>query len=246
MLATALLASQIPALPAVSAQDSRAVPLPGAGIALAPGRYQSDLVGPVIDFEVGEGWVVGTSGPGPIFTLELADTPGAVLSVTRFDGQTYTDSCDPTSMTDVDPSADRLAAIIAGDPYFNVAPAKPVEVSGFAGQSLDLSVPPYTECKLQYLLIWALPVGDGGEFVQVAFQQSRFVMLDVDGTTVVIAMETFPGVPFGPMLDASMALLSTMQITPGSGPGATPSAEPTPPATPLPTPEPIERNGGVG
>ncbi|MEA2026236.1 MAG: hypothetical protein U9O18_06065, partial [Chloroflexota bacterium] len=84
---------------AVAAQETTADPLPQPGTALDPGRYVSSAVGPTIDFRVDEGWLAGPSGDGPIFTLERADQPGTVLSVTRFDGETFLDSCDPSSMT---------------------------------------------------------------------------------------------------------------------------------------------------
>ena len=74
----------------------------------------------------------------------------------------------------------------------------------------------------------------GGEFVQVADQQSRFVILDVGGDTIVIAIETFPGVPFGGLLEASMDRLGAMRIEPGEWvppqPTPSPSADPGPPS----------------
>jgi hypothetical protein len=217
-----------PAAAAV-AQDSAPDPLPReVGTALQPGRYVSDVVGPTIDFRVGEGWLVGLAGAGPIFTLERADPPGGVLSVTRFDGEAFVDSCDPTSMTLVEPGVMRLVEILAGNPYLNPAPPDVLEVDGFRGLSLDLGVPAYTECPRPFVLLWALPIEGGGEFVQVANQQSRFVVLDVDGDVIVVAIETFPGVPFGRFLDESMALLETMRISPGQ----------YLPQEPDPTPEP--------
>ena len=204
-------------LPAVAiAQDTKADPLPEPRTELAPGRYLSSVVGPTLDFRVGDGWVAGPSG-GPIFTLEYADAPGAVLSVTRFDGDTFLDSCDPTSLTVVDPSAERLAEIIAGNPFVAAGPIESIEVDGFEGRWFDVGVPTYdpSECALPYLLLWAIPIGDGGEFVQVPNQQSRFVILDVDGDTIVVAIESFPGVPFGAFLEDSMELVRSLRITPG-------------------------------
>lgn len=225
-------------LPAAgAAQDTEADALPDSGTTLESGRYASDLVGPVIEFEAGEEWVVGPSGSGPIFTLEYAGAPGSVLSFTRFDGETFLDSCDPTSMTTVEPGVTRLAEIIAGNPYLNAGPPRIVEVGGFSGLQLDVGVPTYAECQLPYVLIWAIPIGEGGEFVQMANQQSRFVVLDVEGDVIVIAAETFPGVPFGGFLDAASELLDTVRITPGAyvPPPAT-DAPATPESTPAATP----------
>jgi len=242
----ALLASLLLLPLAVSAQDAEADALPEAGTVLESGRYVSDLVGPEIEFRASEDWIVGPSGDGPIFTLEYTGAPGSVLSFTRFDGETFLDSCDPTSMTIVEPGVPRLAEIVAGNPYLNAAVPSLVEVDGFSGLSLDIGVPAYAECALPYVLIWAIPVGAGGEFVQMANQQSRFLILDVDGDVIVIAIEAFPGVPFGGFLEAASELVESVRITPGpyippepaasEEPGADVSPEPTERPSPSPTP----------
>ena len=203
-------------LPAATlSQDTAPEPLPEPGTPLEPGRYASDAVGPAIDFRVGEGWLAGPSGDGPIFTLERTDPPGAVVSVTRFDGEAFLDSCDASSMTIVEPSVGRLAEIIAGNPYLNPGTPSPIEVDGHSGLQLDIGVPAYSECQLPFLLIWAVPIGSGGEFVQVADQQSRFILLDVEGDVIIIAIESFPGVPFGGLLDATMELVGSLRQAPG-------------------------------
>jgi hypothetical protein len=213
----------------VLAQDGDAEPLPEPGTALEPGRYVSSAVGPTIDFRVDEGWLVVDDGASlPVFVLERSDQPGAVLTVTRFDGGAFLDSCDPTSLSEVEASVPRLIEIIAGNPFLNPGPPSPVEVDGLAGTQLDVATPAFDECSLGYLLIWALPVGEGDPFVQVADQQSRFIALDVEGDVIVIAIETFPGVPFGGLLDASMDLVESMRIVPG---------EYVPPPQPSETPE---------
>ena len=211
-----------------AAQDAEPEPLPEAGTALAPGRYVSSVVGPSIDFRVEDGWLVGPSGNGPIFTLERADQPGTVLSFTRFDGDVFLDSCDSTSLSRVDASVARLIEIIAGNPYLNPGPPEVIEVDGWQGLSMDVATPAFEECDLGLLLIWALPIEEGGEFVQVADQQSRFLALDVEGEVVVIAIESFPGVPFGGLLEASLELVESMRITPAD------LAEPDPVASPSP------------
>lgn len=230
-LAVAVLSGAMTLAPlAASAQDAAAEPLPDAGTELAPGRYGSDAVGPTVNFRVDDGWAVSAAPPGPIFALERTDQPGTVLTVTRFDGETYVDSCDSTSLTDVDAGVERLAEIIGGNPYLNPAAPQPITVDGNPGIQLDVAVPPYTECALPFVLLWALPIGDGGEFVQVADQQSRFVILDVDGDVIVVAIESFPGVPFGGLLDESMKLVESMRIEPGEyiPPEETSGATPTP------------------
>lgn len=251
-LGSALVLWVLLVLPAFAlAQSADAEPLPEPGTALEPGRYTSSAVGPSIDFRVEDGWLVGPTASGPIFVLERVDQPGTVLSVTRFDGDAFLDSCDPTSLSRVEPTVPRLMEIIAGNPYLNPGPLVQLEVDGYQGLRLDVATPVYTECNLPYLLIWALPIAEGGEFVQVADQQSRFIVLDVDGDVVVIAIESFPGVPFGGLLDASMELLGSMRIEPGeymppepvgtAGPDDADEAPVAPAVSPSPTPP-----GGAG
>jgi hypothetical protein len=217
---------------AAAAQEPSASPLPDAGTELEPGRYSASHAGPTFEFSVGEGWLAGPSGDGPIFTLEYAESPGTVVSFTRFDGEAFLDSCDPDSTITVEPTVGRLAEIIAGNPFLNASTTRETEVGGFSGLVLDVGVPAFTECSLPYLLLWALPIGEGGEFVQLADQQSRFIMLDVGGDVIVVAVEAFPGVPFGAVLDATTELLESVTIEPGEY--VPPAPEPSAAASPSP------------
>lgn len=236
-------------LPALAmAQDSGTDALPDGGELLAPGRYADTSVGPTIEFRVSDGWRVGDRVDGPLFSLELVDVPGSVLSITRYDGDVFVDSCDPTSLTSVDASVRRLAEVIGANPLLNVAPPATTEVDGRPGVQLDVAVPALrTECRARFPLLWAVPDLENGQFIQVPEQQSRFILLDVDGAVIVIAIETFPGVPFGPMLDASMALVDSIRFSAGA-PDATlqptttaepaETASPSQTESPEPTPEP--------
>ena len=251
MRTTALLAlAAALLLPATAlAQDTRADALPEPGTILESGRYVSDAVGPSIEFEADEGWIVGPAADGPIFTLEYLGAPGSVLSVTRFDGETFLDSCDPSSMSLVEATVPRLTEIIAGNPFLNAGAPDTIEIDGHTGLWFDVGVPAYapTECSLPYLLLWAIPIGNGGEFVQVADQQSRFIVLDVNGDVMVIAIESFPGVPFGGFLEASMELVESMNIAPGEYvPLPTPSGDEAAPAeTSEPQPSPATEDASA-
>ena len=238
--ATALTLAAILAV-ATTASAQEAADLPTEPFSeLAPGRYAADSVGPRIEFDVADGWQVGPGGPGPIFTLVRASEPGTVLSVTRFDGDVFLDSCDPTSLSEVEATVPRLMAVIAGNPYLNPGTPAPIEIDGSSGLWLDVATPAYTECRLDWLLLWALPVPEGGEFVQVADQQSRFIAVDVAGTVVVVAIESLPGVPFGELLESSLELVASMTIEPGElpAPDADASAAPGAAASPTPAPTP--------
>ena len=219
---------------ATVAQDAAADELPAPGTLLEPGRYRSSAAGPSIEFRVEEGWISTGPTDGPVFTLGRAGQPGTVLTVTRFDGVAFVESCDPTSMTDVDVSVSRLIEIIAGNPFLNPAPPELADIDGNLGLRLDVATPELEDCALPYLLLWALPMQDG-EFVQVAGQQSRFIVVDVDGDVIVIAIESLPGVPFGSLLDASMQIVDSMRITPADDEAPSPHpAGSEPPASPAP------------
>lgn len=243
---TLALAAVLGLTPMALAQDT-GDPLPEPGTALGDGRYSTDIVGPTIAFDGAEGWLVGPTGPGPIFTLLREGEPGTVVSVTRFDGAVFVDSCDPTSLTEVEATAPRLTAVIAGNPYLNPGTAVPTEVDGHAAWQLDVATPEYTECPLEFILLFALPVEDGGEFVQVADQQSRFIAIDVGDTVVVVAIESLPGVPFGELLEASLELVASMTIVPGEPgiPAADATPGPSPAAEASPSPAPTGPGGGA-
>jgi hypothetical protein len=202
---------------AALAQDAIPPAAAGSPTVLAPGRQTSDVLGPVVSFTVGEGWWALPVLEGPILTYERVDTPGGVLTLTRFDGAVFTESCDSTSLTMVEPTAARLIEVIAGSPWLEVqAGVVEGEVGGLAAHSLDVVTPQLApdECSLPYLLIWAIDMEDG-QFVQVPGQASRFIGVDVGPDTLVIAIETLPGVPFEAFASEAMRLVSTMSFEGG-------------------------------
>jgi hypothetical protein len=204
-----------PDAPSASAgPGASGTPTPGA-TELEPGRHSWSELGIEVSLDFGEGWAVSPPLDGPIVTFERADMPGGVVTLTRFDGDTYADSCDESSITWVEPSAERLIEIIGGNPFLEADSPEPIELAGSTGQSIDVSTPPFTpdECRIALLLIWAIPMKDG-EFVQIAGQESRFIALDVGTDTVVIAIETLPGTPFDPFALEAMELLGSIAFGP--------------------------------
>jgi hypothetical protein len=191
-------------------------PGPSAATSAPIGERTSDVLGPTISLELGEGWIERDPIDGPILTFERADMPGGVLTITRFDGDAYADSCDPTSLTSVEPSAARIIEVIAGNPWLDTQEPEPVEIGGLPGLSIDLVAPPFepTECSLPLLLLWAIPMEDG-EFVQLGGQASRFLAVDVGPDTIVVAIETLPGIAFEPFAIEAMEVVGTLTFEPG-------------------------------
>jgi hypothetical protein len=180
------------------------------------GEMTSDVLGPSLTLELGAGWFERPPIDGPILTFEHTAYPGGVLTLTRFDGDAYADSCDPTSLTSVEPSAARLIEVIAGNPWLEADETEPAEVGGLEGSSVDLVAPLFgpTECRLPRLLLWAVPMEDG-EFVQIGGQSSRFIAVDVGPDTIVIAIETLPGFAFEPFATAAMEVVRSMAFATG-------------------------------
>ena len=193
------------------AQADGARPLPAEGGPLEPGRYRTLVVGPELSFEVGDSWRLVQPVAGPLVVLERVDIPAAVMTITRFDGDAFADSCDPTSLTFVEPSAERLIDIIAGDPRLSSAMPAATQVDGLPAISIDVSTPPLEDCSLPFLLIWALQM-EGGEFVQVPGQQARFIALDVGSDVIVVAIETFVEEPFGFFGAAASAVVDSLRF----------------------------------
>lgn len=204
-----------------TAQPDEVRELPAVGGPLEPGRYHTSALGPGLSFEVGDSWRLITPLAGPIVVLERVDIPGGVLTITRFDGDTFADPCDPTSLTWVEPSAERLIEIIAGEPRLAVGERQALDVSGLPAHSLDVSTPPLEGCQLPYLLLWALQI-EGGEFIQLPGQQARFIAVDVGSDVVVVAIETFIAEPFGFFASAGMDIVDSLRLEVAG------SASPTP------------------
>jgi hypothetical protein len=174
----------------------------------------TEILGPSLTLDLDAGWFERPPIDGPILVYEHTAYPGGVLTLTRFDGDAYADSCDPTSLTSVEPSAARIIEVIAGNPWLEAEPSEPVEVGGLEGLSIDVVTPLFgpTECALPLLLLWAVPM-ENGEFVQIGGQSSRFIALDVGTDTIVIAIETVPGVDFEPFATEAMEVVRSMAFT---------------------------------
>ena len=221
-LGLALVALALAPMGPAAAQPDEARALPAAAGPLEPGRYHTFALGPGLSFEVGDSWRQVTPVAGPIVVLERVDIPGGVLTITRFDGDAFADACDPSSLTWVEPSAERLIDIIAGEPRLSTGEPQVIDVGGLAALSLEVSTPPLEGCALPYLLLWALPF-EGGEFVQVPGQQARFIALDAGPDTLVVAVETLIAEPFGFFDSAAMEVVESLRVE-GAGASPRPSA----------------------
>jgi len=122
-------------------------------------------------------------------------------SFALFDGSitnVYTDGCQWTLLDPpVGPTVDDLVAAWADVPELAATAAVDITVDGYAGKQIEFTVPDYTpsECREEkfgiYMLDGAVPPGqwalDPG-----ANEHWQMLVLDVDGTRLLIAASTFP------------------------------------------------------
>jgi hypothetical protein len=174
-------------------------------------------------------------------TLHRTDAPGGIVSLTRFDGSVFADPCDDVSQASIDAGPEALIGLLADDPYLTAGEPIQVPVAGLEATQLDVAALVADGCPLDFYLLWAIAdIEGGGEFVLAPAEQARFIVMDAGGTTLVVAIEAFPGVVYPDFLDEAMALVETLTVelprggSPSPKPGGTASPEPVGSASPEP------------
>jgi hypothetical protein len=140
------------------------------------------------DWTVEEGFTAYTGGFGA----------GGITGV-LFDEITniYTDGCRWTlAEPPVGPTVDDLVTAWTNVPELAPTAAIDITVDGHAGKQIELTVPDYTRCSGNKFGLWQVP-GPGttdspGYWAQGPNQHNQILILDVDGTRLVILAESFP------------------------------------------------------
>jgi hypothetical protein len=255
-LAAAMSLSAVLALaPVASAQSPSPGPsprsLPSSG-PVEPGTYVSSTLGPSITFTIDEGWqALGADHPDEGFLLldeGIMEGRLAGFTVTTVAGEVFADPCDMASVMAIEAGHDSVIGFLAANPALEPqGEPEPTEVSGFAGQQLDVraSLPPGCE---EAAFLFPLPVS--AEFHLTEGETARFIAFDVDDRTIVLIMETYPDVDFEWFVERATRVVDSMVIEPADSSGidedgpdaspgvdASPAAEPSPREDEGPTPE---------
>ena len=191
-------------------------PLPEAFLPLEAGTYvtQSPFVARVT-FTVPDGWEGNIGGP-----YYAGVSPAGSLSAVNFwnSEKVYADPChfdqgfeDPP----VGPSVDDLALALANSSIGGSFPTS-VTVDGYKGKELTVTAPAsFDGCTLSPdgFALWQLPLGL--RYGMVAGQTSRFFILDVEGTRLVIDVASVPG-STAKQLGEAQAIVNSIQIEPAN------------------------------
>ena len=178
----------------------------------SPGSYVADAGFAYFAFEVGEGWQHGGIVDDAGFFL-TRDTEGTILTGTHFDGEVFSDPCDPagdTTSIDSDPTS--FLNYISTVDGLEVSNPIAMEVAGYDAMSVDLTTS--IDCPPPGIaFLWTLPTA--GDFHLVDDQQVRMVAIDTDSKTVVFIAEarTAAGT-YDDLVAAMDEILATLTIRP--------------------------------
>lgn len=173
----------------------------------------------------------GWSGEDGSFVVQKygGALPNGMAIATWIVGNVYTDGCnwsgtlrDPA----VGPTVDDLANAISGlEDRVTTAPAD-VTVDGYAGKELEMTIPDvdFTTCDQGEFRSWTALDGSS-RFHQGPLEHSRILILDVDGTRVLVFGRSFPGTSPADLAELN-TILDTMQIDGRAASTGAPSASP--------------------
>jgi hypothetical protein len=188
---------------------------------LVAGDYVSEGTGARVEFTLeDQDWSGLPETPGIGFGLLLGGIPHAAMSVLAFDGEYFTDACDPnagTSTTGRLP-AEFMAMLTARTGVSASEPAE-IEVGGQPGLQVDLTTSVDGECAATgegQIAVWPLP--PGGPFDLEDMEMARIIAVDGGSATLILVAEARSVVEaYDHFLEHFTELLETMTITPLPG-----------------------------
>jgi hypothetical protein len=201
---------------------------------LEAGTYSSTAVGPGITFSVDEGWAVARAPVRDVGFDLAAKAGGHILGFTHFDGDVFVEDCyvpdepmddlydaeramgswlaDPENQTTVDATVEGFWEHLGANPHLQIGDLTEVRISGFSGLQADLTATVAEDCFPRETNLWHLPAF--GTWMLKDGAQARYTALDVDGTLVIVAAESAPGISdHGAHLERDDALLENLRIT---------------------------------
>lgn len=194
-----------PATSASPTAESANRTLPRAGGALAAGAYRAGapFLLPNLTFEVPTGWKEHSGFDARVVSLVIpsatdADANAAFVNFAVPDA-VYADPCKTGTtipVRDLGPTADDFVAALSKLPKFTVGPVTDVVVDSLPGKAFDLTAPS-TGCASPNGLIQVWSNGDGAGGATLAGLLQHVIVVDVDGTRLVIeVLYSDPSSPF--------------------------------------------------
>jgi hypothetical protein len=174
------------------------------------------------------GWE-GTDGDFVVQKPYSGDPPRTLAIATWIVGNVYTDGCQwEGSLLNppLGPSVDDLANALSGLEDRETTVPVDVVLDGFAGKELEMTIPDidFATCDNSEFRSWVDPTGIP-RFHQGPLEHSRILILDVDGTRVLIFGRNFPASSAADVA-ALNQLIDTIQIEVVERPTAAPLASP--------------------
>jgi len=208
-------ASSHAAVPSSSAGGA-AQPLPAGGegpVPVPPGRYASETTGASVTFELTDDtWRGLEDVPDVGFALLREFGTLASLSVVSFDGEVFSDPCDPSAPTEtIDESAAAFMEWLATVPGVEAQAPTDTTVGGMPALVMDLTTALPAECtEPPWIFLWVLPTV--GDFHFSDAETVRVWAVDAEGGTVALVAEVDSAGDADAFLAAVDEILATMTI----------------------------------
>jgi hypothetical protein len=193
-------------------ENAAATTLPDQG-PVSSGKYRTDVFEPTVSFRVGEGWV--TYSPA-----EESDNVGLYKqdeeALSFLNGHTVLDPSKLPEEVPV-PAPKDMVAWLQEHPYLDAGEPTPANVGGVSGTQLDVVVSPATKdypqgCTVPCVPGWDLSEGQYAYYF-VSGYETRLIVLDVEGETVIVAIEA-PEETFEEFLPKAQEVLDTVEWKP--------------------------------
>ena len=193
---------------------------------LAPGTYTFGGFGTDMTFTTTTVWFAFFDD---LPSLALIDNvlAGGIFTF-GFEGAVYTDPCDPGARGVIGTSPADVIAWLTERPFMATSAPVGVTYGGASGLQIDVSavtLPP--DCETGVALLF--PFGDLTSFFFEEGSVARVIALDVNGETILLIAESFPGGATAEFLARAQGVVDSIVWSLGTEGGGTP---PPPPATP--------------
>ena len=180
--------------------NSGAKALPRGADPLRPGRYLTRDFEPPLSFEVGEGWEIWGSDEPTQFGIARADS--LYTAYPRGFGfsnppEEASDPEHPEELVPAPETPDDWVAWFQEHRYLEADEPEPACFGGAPGEQFGLSVSPLADdyysikCQGRYAPLWPLPAGH--YWCADPRTESRVIVLEVEGETVIIDITAPPG-----------------------------------------------------